>query len=140
MPNFMVVQLFVFELRLFPCLTNQRPSVVTMATSPKWKPFSKSMDQGLQGDISFMYAGIWESSQIRCRSSGSEPLYPLLKPVIYYIHVPESEQKNLVVCSNMCLILEYGYEYIRGTNQNQSLMNHLLSTADRCQSCRLRYD
>ena len=78
----------------------------------------------------------WWSPAIYWWSLSKVAGYGMIKPV-HCIHtctrynVLEAEQKNLVVCSNMCLILEMVLiEYIRGTNQNQSLMNHLLSTAD----------
>ena len=57
-PILKVLRKLVFELRLLPCLTNQRPSLVTMATRLKRQPFSKSTGHGLRGGISSMWAGI----------------------------------------------------------------------------------
>ena len=53
-----VLRKLVFELRLLPCLTNHRPSLVTMATRLKRQPFSKSTGHGLRGGISSMWAAI----------------------------------------------------------------------------------
>ena len=58
LPSLKVLRKLVFELRLLPCLTNQRPSLVTMATRLKRQPFSKSTGHGLRGGISSMWAGI----------------------------------------------------------------------------------
>ena len=58
LPILKVLRKLVFELRLLPCLTNQRPSLVTMATRLKRQPFSKSTGYGLRGGISSMWAGI----------------------------------------------------------------------------------
>ena len=49
LPILKVLQKLVFELRLLPCLTNQSPSLVTMATKLKRQPFSKSTGHGLRG-------------------------------------------------------------------------------------------
>ena len=58
LPSLKVLRKLVFELRLLLCLTNQRPSLVTMATRLKRQPFSKSTGHGLRGGISSMWAGI----------------------------------------------------------------------------------
>ena len=58
LPILKVLRKLVFELRLLPCLTNQRPSLVTMATRLKRQPFSKSTGHGFRGGISSMWAGI----------------------------------------------------------------------------------
>ena len=58
LPSLKVLRKLVFELCLLPCLTNQRPSLVTMATRLKRQPFSKSTGHGLRGGISSMWAGI----------------------------------------------------------------------------------
>ena len=80
LPILKVLQKLVFELRLLPCLTNQKPSLVTMATRLKLKrqPFSKSTGHGLRGGISSMWAGIQESAQIWCWKLGCWPLNPPL--------------------------------------------------------------
>ena len=58
LPILKVLRKLIFDLRLLPCLTNQRPSLVTTATRLKRQPFSKSTGHGLRGGTLSMWAGI----------------------------------------------------------------------------------
>ncbi len=64
-PSMTSIGYFVFELHLLPCLANQRPCSVTMATRVKRQAFFKTRHHGLQYGIQHLSADIWESC-VKC--------------------------------------------------------------------------
>ena len=69
-PNMVSIGCFVFELHLLPCLANQRPCLVTMATRSKQPLFFTTRHHGLQYGIQHSSADIWESCVKRSPNIG----------------------------------------------------------------------
>ena len=78
-PNMVSIGCFVFELHLLPCLANQRPCLVTMATRSKQPLFFTTRHHGLQYGIQHSSADIWESCVKRSPNIGRFCLNPPLR-------------------------------------------------------------